>query len=158
MSAATAIEHLVVTVAHHGDNEFYMLGRIMPVAGGGVLSWNAQVIDDVTHEVAPATLFDALPDQPCERDHSGRSTCPDFCIIIDGCTASGDVVADKEIDGDIADALLDGQFAQRLDAARGHLREHYEYEARRPEGVSSFDWLMRLADVRPSRSSKERDQ
>lgn len=137
------IHHLEVTVAHHDDNEFYMLGRVMPEAGGGVLSWNAAVVADVTHEVPPAALFAALVDQPCVV--GGPATCPTFCITLDACTESGDTITDKEIDVETADTLLDGEFTRRLAVARDELAGHYEYESRRPEGVSSFDWLMRLA-------------
>lgn len=139
------IDHLQVTVAHHADNDFYMIGRIMPAAGGGVLSWNAQVVADVTHEVPMEALFAALPDEPCALDELGRSTCPEFCIVLDGCTEGGDVFDNKEIDVETADLLLDGEFSQRLAAARTNLAEHYAYERRRPEGVSSMDWLLRLA-------------
>lgn len=144
-TATPTIGHLEVTVAHHGDNEFYMLGRIMPESGGAVLTWNAAVVRDVAHEVPPPALFDALPHQPCARDEQGRSTCQEWCIMLDACDKNGDVIDDKEIDAETADLLLDGEFSRRLTTARGELSAHYEYERHRPVGVSSVDWLMRRA-------------
>lgn len=144
-SSTPSLHHLEITLAHHGDNEFYMLGRIMPETGGGVLSWNAEVVRDVTHEVPPAALFGAINDHPCERAPDGKSTCAEFCIVLDACTENGDVFDDKEIDVETADRLLDGEFVARLASARGNLVEHYAYEQQRPDSVCMTDWYLALA-------------
>lgn len=119
------IDHLRVVVAHHADNEFYDLGRLMSAAGGAMLDWNGAVIADVTHEVPPAALFAAITDAECERV-DGRSTCEHMCVMLDARDANGDIIADKEITAADADRLLDGEFEQRLEAARGNLAAYYD--------------------------------
>lgn len=120
----TQIHHLEIVVAHHEDNEFYTLARLMPASGGGFLDWNATVVSDVTHEVPPASLFHALPDAPCNVD-GGPARCERWCVIIDACDEAGDIVADREVPQEVADRLLDGTFEARLERARGNLADYY---------------------------------
>jgi hypothetical protein len=118
------IAHLRVTVAHHVDNEFYDLARVMPTSGGAMIDWNGALIADVTHEVPPAILFEAIEDAPCPKV-DGCSTHPEMCVILDACNANGDVIDDREISIEDANRLLDGEFAKRLAAARGNLAVYY---------------------------------
>lgn len=118
------IDHLTITVAHHDDNEFYNLARVMPTSGGAMLDWNGAIVPDVTHEVPPAALFKAVTDAPCEVI-DGRSSCEHMCVMLDACGPDGDILTDKEITVEDADRLLDGQFEQRLEVARGNLAAYY---------------------------------
>lgn len=118
------IHHLQITVAHHVDNEFYTLARIMPSSGGAMLDWNAALVADVTHEVPPAALYSAVRESSCATV-DGRSSCEHMCVLLDACNEQGDVLDNKEIAIEDADWLLDGQFAERLRAARNDLADFY---------------------------------
>jgi hypothetical protein len=93
---------LRLTVAHHGDNEFYDLGEI-------------------THEVPPEALWEALKAEPDVTD------CDDHerCYVVDRVTDQG-IEDDREVTEERAAALLGRDLEQALKAARLDLAEVYD--------------------------------
>lgn len=105
MSTITTEERtsfLVLTACHHGDQEFYEIGRV-PL------------------EVSAETFLARLPDtKPHDCDKA------DMCLILDYWPDEATGISDdREITLELANALFDGRFAERLQQARVNLDAIY---------------------------------
>lgn len=97
----TANSFLVLTVAHHGDQEFYEIGRV-PL------------------EVPAEVFLQRLPVKDHDCGHE------DMCLILDYWESEAAGISDDcEIDVELANVLFDGQFDRLLQEAQEDLASFY---------------------------------
>lgn len=97
---------LVLTVCHHLDQEFYDLGRL-------------------EFEIPTDVAFQGLPSEP---PHDCDTAA--VCLMVDyWANEDAGISDDREITPAIADALLNGEYGVRLQAARDDLAAYYKAAA-----------------------------